>query len=388
MYARIRLRNPIATTLTSWVTEMKVAIMGAGLSGLACAITLERNGIEPVIFEKRSQVGDRFVNAEALLSIFVHPVQDCIASLSEQYGLYLQPTASIQQMTITSSQAKAILEGPLGFTNIRGREANSFEAQLSRQVKSPIRFHSEATYEQLLADYTHVVMATGDGDYAKQTRNFRKDISVSLKGVTVEGQFDRYAVKVWLDYDYAPYGYGYLLPFSEKEANVVIGIPDIPANRGVELEKLWEPYFQRVQSELNQALRVTDEFQITHYPVGICDRGRVGNTFYVGNCFGSLMPFLGFGQYHALLTGVYAAYDLCGLGNYEELTGAFRQSYEHSLVLRRVMEQLDNVDLDRMVRALSGTLGNKLFFAKRINPLKVASYLMRPYVKLKQGVTS
>ncbi len=34
---------------------MNVAIMGAGLSGLACAITLEKMGVTPTIFEKRSQ---------------------------------------------------------------------------------------------------------------------------------------------------------------------------------------------------------------------------------------------------------------------------------------------------------------------------------------------
>lgn len=72
--------------------------MGAGLSGLACAITLERNGVTPTIFEKRSKVGDRFVNGEVLLSIFTRPVHDCIASLSEEYGICLKPTSNIQKM--------------------------------------------------------------------------------------------------------------------------------------------------------------------------------------------------------------------------------------------------------------------------------------------------
>jgi flavin-dependent dehydrogenase len=49
---------------------MNIAIMGAGLSGLACAITLEKHGITPEIYESRSRVGDRFVNWEVLLSIF------------------------------------------------------------------------------------------------------------------------------------------------------------------------------------------------------------------------------------------------------------------------------------------------------------------------------
>ncbi|MNP63735.1 hypothetical protein D3C76_1591690 [compost metagenome] len=65
-----------------------------------------------------------------------------------------------------------------------------------------------------------------------------------------------------------------------------------------------------------------------------------------------------------------------------------RQSYKNSLVLRRGMEQFDNKDLDRLVRMLQGYLGEKLFQNKRINPLKVASYLMRPYVKYKRGKTS
>jgi len=56
---------------------MDIAIMGAGLSGLSCAMTLEKNGISPTIFEKRSQIGDRFVNGEVLLSIFAFPVHDC-----------------------------------------------------------------------------------------------------------------------------------------------------------------------------------------------------------------------------------------------------------------------------------------------------------------------
>lgn len=358
---------------------MDIAIMGAGLSGLACAITLEKNGISPSIYEKRRKVGDRFINGEVLLSLFARPVHDCIASLSEDFGIYLKPASNIQKMVFFSKNEEAIIEGQLGFSNIRGREQDSFESQLGRQIHSKIHYRSEHTFEQLLSKHSHVVMATGDGNYAKATRNFREDLTVSIKGKTVEGNFDRYTVMAWVDYDMAPYGYCFLIPYSEKEANISIAIPDYP-NINQSIDDLWDIFYSKVRQQLDQNLPVTDGFQIEKYPIGICRSARIGNTFYVGNCFGTMMPFMGFGQYASILSGVYAAYDLCGLGKYEELMKPLRQSYENSLVLRRTMEQLSDDGIDRIVRAIQGYWGEKLFQTKTIDPLKVASYLLRPYL--------
>ena len=100
------------------------------------------------------------------------------------------------------------------------------------------------------------------------------------------------------------------------------------------------------------------------------------------------MPFMGFGQYASILSGVYAAYDLCGLGKYEELMKPLRKSYENSLVLRRTVEQLSDDGIDRIVRAMQGYWGEKLFQTKSIDPLRVASYLLRPFIKVKKGTTS
>ncbi len=361
--------------------------MGAGLSGLACAITLEKNGVTPTIYEKRSKVGDRFVNGEVLLSIFSRPVHDSIASLSEEYGIFLKPTSNIQKMEIFSKNEMTIIEGQLGFTNIRGREEDSFEKQLEQQTKSAIHFNSEQTYEQLLHEHSHVVMATGDGDYVKKTRNFKEDLTVSIKGATVEGTFDRYSVMTWIDYDLAPFGYCYLIPLSEKKANISIAIPDLPENADVNINNLWSLFYEKVRTQLKQELPITDQYQITRYPMGICNSERIGNTFFVGNCFGTMMPFMGFGQYASILSGVYAAYDLCGLGKYQELMKPLRQSYQDSIVLRRSMEQLSNKGLDRIIHSLQGNWGEKLFHTTRINPLKVASYLLRPYIKMKKEGT-
>ncbi|WP_147535250.1 NAD(P)/FAD-dependent oxidoreductase [Bacillus marasmi] len=365
---------------------MKIAIMGAGLSGLACAITLEKYGITPEIYEKRSKVGDRFVNGETLMSIFTRPTHDCIATLSEKYGIYLKPTSHIQKIKLFSKHEMAEIETPMGFTNLRGRVEASFEAQLVQQLQTTVNYNSQKTYEQLLQEYTHVVMATGDGEYAKQMHNFREDLSVSIHGATIEGDFDRYTVMAWIDYDLAPYGYGFCIPFSEKEASISIAIPDLPKNQSVNINALYEQFIQKLRFDWKQQLKITDQFQITGYPIGICQTARIGNTFFIGNCFGTMMPFMGFGQYCSLLSGVFAAYDLCGKGKYEELMEPIRESYENSLVLRRGIEQLSNDGIDRIVGGMKGYWGKKLFQTKVYDPLKVASFLLRPYVKVMKGV--
>lgn len=360
--------------------------MGAGLSGLACALTLEKYGITPTIFEKRNRVGDRFVNGETLMSIFTRPSHDCIATLADQYGIFLHPTSNIQKMMIFSKHESAVITTEVGFTNIRGRHENSFESQLAKQVQSTIHFNSEKNYEQLLQEYTHVVIATGDTEYVKKIQNYRDDLTVSIKGATIKGSFKYDTVMAWLDYDLAPFGYCFFIPFSENEGSLSIAIPDLPKNKQVDINDLFKQFIHKLRSDWNQSLNITDQFQITNYSIGICHNGRIGNTFFIGNCFGTMMPFMGFGQFCSLISGVFAAYDLSGKGDYQKLMVPIRQSYENSLVLRRTMEQLSNDGIDRIVRGMHGYWGEKLFQTKVFDPLKVASYLLRPYVKMKKGV--
>jgi flavin-dependent dehydrogenase len=359
---------------------LKVAIIGAGLSGLACAITLEKYGMYPTILENRSQVGDRFVNGEAFLPALNRPINDCYAYLAEEHGIYLQPLNNIKRITLFSENNQATLQGHLGFLNVRGRDYDSLECQLARQVRSKIVFNSEYTYEDLLKDYTHIVLATGDAAYTARIQDFQQALTVTLRGATVEGEFDNRQVGIWLNYSLTPQGYGYLLPFSEKEATITMGYPDYPQNQSLDIDSLWSRFFERVCKDYKQEFRITDKFEVTRYIMGMCHAPRIGNTFFVGNCFGVMMPAFGFGQIPAILSGIYAAKDLCGVDHYDELVKPLRQSYKYSLAVRRALENFDNHKLDTLVKIINTELGNKLINSTNINLLKILGLLLQPYL--------
>ena len=335
---------------------MKVAIMGAGLAGLSCAITLESNGINPTIFEKRNMVGDRFVNAESMFSILNRPIKDPLAYLSDKYNINLTPIAKTEKLVFHSKEETSSVNGNLGYSNIRGRHENSFECQLQKQIKSEINFKSKREYENLCREYDYVVLATGDGDYSCHLGNYRCDLTCTLKGATVVGDFITSISHVWFDYEVMPKGFAFLIPFSETEANFVINYPDYPQTIKLDINYLWQQFYNKAEKDLDQSLRITDRFEVTKYMLGICNHPKIENTYFVGNCFGTISPGLGFGQFTSILTGIYSAYDLCGIGKYEELVKPLFENYEQSLILRKYLEDLDDNNLNKIVKRLDNKL--------------------------------
>lgn len=332
---------------------MEVAIMGAGMSGLSCAITLEKLGINPIIFEKRNCVGDRFINAEAMFNILNRPVKDCLPYISGNYHINLKPIDEVDKLFIHTKNEIGSIDGKIGYTNIRGRHENSYESQLEKQVKCNINFNSTFEYEELCKDFEYVVLATGDGEYASHLGNYKCDLTCTIKGATVQGEFVTSNPHVWFNYEILPKGYAWLIPFSEEEANLVIAYPDYPDNIRIDINDMWKRLYDLACNDIDQNLKITDNFEITRYMVGICNKAKIDNTYFIGNCFGTISPGLGFGQFTSILTGVYSAYDICGSASYDKLAKPLFENYNHSLVFRRFMESLTDDEIDSYVKNLN-----------------------------------
>ncbi|MDG5473659.1 NAD(P)-binding protein [Jeotgalibacillus sp. ET6] len=358
---------------------MKIAIIGAGLSGLACALTLEKHGFKADIFEKKGMAGDRFVYAEAIYSMFHSPFDDAVRYLSEEHAIDLKPASNIQKTWIWTENECSSIEGSLGFINIRGKHALSFEKQLADQLQGEIQIHQNVSHSELSRSYTHIVLATGDAADTEKLQPYHRALSVRFIGAVVKGKFDATVVHTFFNNLYAPKGMGYLLPHSEQEASLILVYPQYPENEMLKKEDLWERFFLECCRKLNQKLSIISTFELEDYQIGKTVTPRIGNTFFVGNCFGSIMPFFGFGQFESMLTGIYAAHDIAGKGRYEDLVRPLYKSYHDSLTLRRGIEQLNNKQLDFLAASIRQPLIKRLLLSKKISGLKIASRLIHPF---------
>ncbi|TDL31014.1 FAD-dependent oxidoreductase [Jeotgalibacillus sp. S-D1] len=357
---------------------MKIAIMGAGLAGLSCAITLEKHGYQADIFERRGMVGDRFVVAEAMFSMFHTPFNDAVKYLSEDHDIHLKPNSNIQKVHLYSKNETSFLDGHLGFTNMRGKHPQSYEKQLAEQLKGDIQYNNYVTYDDISKEYTHVVLATGDAMDTEKLQPYDVAFKASFKGAIVKGTFSKKEAHVFFNNDFAPKGMAYLIAHSNEEASLVLVYPQYPENEALDKEILWGKCVAECCERLGQKITIVNEWTLENYRIGKTEVPRIGNTFFVGNCWGAITPVFGFGQFESMLTGIYAAHDIIGIGDYEKLVKPLYQGYHDSLSLRRAIEKLDNKQLDRLTRAVNNSLVETIITNKKLSIMKVLGRLVHP----------
>ncbi len=350
---------------------MRVAILGAGLAGLACAHELERLGVQPVLYEKRHRVGERFPNTEVMPQFLHHaPGQDIWHYVRRNLHLPLQPSAVLNRITVHSPQRQVQTGGHLGYLTIRGHDERSLERQLERHIRAPIHFNAAPQPEELAARYDRVVIATGTCEPTRALGLWQRDLAWWGRGAIVRGDFEPTAVQMWLHTDYALTGNGYLAPLDERHATVGVGVPD--SNAG-EIDRLW----QRFQAAEGRHWQIEQEIKFEKYEVGRAARVVTGPYLLVGNAGGFLDPlFLG-GQCNAMTSGVMAARQLVqGDDSLVRYWRTYRRYYRRLLALRYRANRLTNQDFDRLVRLMGWPGARTLLYDTPVNWFQPAGALL------------
>lgn len=348
---------------------MKVAIIGAGLAGLACAHELERFGIRPVVYERNAFIGEQHPHISAILEITHRPIKDCIEYFN-RLGINVKPYTTVNTIVHNGPSKTTVLHSDFGYMFKRDKGHDDLKNQIySLLDKTEVKFNAFGDYESLINKFDYIVIANGTTDYTRELGVWKGWVNTYVKGAIVLGSFDPNTLIVWINKDYCKNGYAYLTPFNDKRASLAVVVTDVSEQ---EIESYWELFLYTE----NIKYTITQEFTLNHR-AGHVYPHRVGNIYFAGNSGGVIDPFLGFGQFGAITTGVMAARSIAAGYDYEnlikEVVGKNIQLHE----FRKGFDRLNNTGCDILMSTLGLPGLRHLLYNSRINVIKYGSAIVK-----------
>ncbi|HUW63615.1 MAG TPA: NAD(P)-binding protein [Spirochaetia bacterium] len=339
---------------------MRVCIIGAGLSGLSCAIALERYGIIPDVFELSERSGGRVPFTAALLQLAHRPAPDPLLDLRKRYGISIAPIHTLDKLVMFSPRNVAAARGWLGYIVIRGAHPRSVESQLYAQLSATkIRFNTMGDYRELSALYDRVVVATGTTRIAKEMGCWSDIFRNWARTAVIEGQFEPGTWLSWYNKSYANNGYGFLGPFSSTEASLGLIVSDIGEG---DLESKWRMFLDT--EKINY--REKQNYVLEHI-TGVCYPMEVGNITFVGNAAGLMDSLVGFGIYNAIVSGFLAAESIYEQSSYEQKISFLKERMYSGYVGRLALNKFKNDDYDHLLGVLKTPPINNLIYNTNLN---------------------
>lgn len=353
---------------------MKVAIIGAGLSGLCCAHELERNGITPEIFEERSRTGELFPHVSAMMELFIRPYRDPVQYLDKEFGIKLKPLYKMKKVEMRMPGIQRTVNGDLGYFFSRGQYKDSVEDQLTKLVKSKINYNVHANFDELCKKYDHVIVCTGNNKVARTLSLWDNLFHSYLRGAVVLGKFETDKLIMWFNKKYNDTGYAYLTPFNEEMASLVLIVRNIGPE---ELDDYWHLFWENG----NFDYKIIENFTLEHSS-GLVYPHKLDNIILAGNAGGFLEPFLGFGQINAIRSGVYAAQSITQGKDYEKLLQPLNTDVSRSTVLREYLNISSNRSINMVTWAATLPGMKQLIYNSRLDVMKYGTGMLKMLDKL------
>jgi digeranylgeranylglycerophospholipid reductase len=317
---------------------MKVAIIGAGISGLSCAIELQKHGITPVIFEKTKMLGDKPGYLIATLRMFYSSLRSPMSFIKSKYGISIVPEHPINEMVMVAPNKTVSVKGNHGYAFLKGIEENSLEHQLASFIDAPIQFDSGIEIQDIKNNFDYIIVANGDRTIPNALNLWTTTYMAKCRLATISGDFDQNTLVFYLNKSYGKNGYGYLLARSANVAELLLAVSDITMDK---LDYYWNEFL--ITENIKTSVIKYHDFE---HSIGYPSTNQFENLYFAGNCGGMIDDFLGFGTLRAIESGVLAARSIVQNKDYNRLLVPFKKEVKQMYEYRKMLNVLTNKDLD------------------------------------------
>ncbi|WP_202711516.1 FAD-dependent oxidoreductase [Sporosalibacterium faouarense] len=354
---------------------MKVAIIGAGLSGLSCAYELDRLGIKATVFEKKNYIGDSLEYTICTLKLFNRYKGSAISYLKKNYRLEIKPHNKLKEIIMFSPNNKTIIKGNLGHIFIKSPDETSLENQILNKFKPNILFDRYVKASNLKDKFDYIVVATGETSVAKEYGIFAQTFNAYSRIATVLGAFKSNSLMMWIDNEYSKKGYAYLLPYNEKKAYLALTTDNISNN---ELDYYWNKFLKK--ENIRYVMTETRDFE-THS--GLVNPVKIDNVYFIGNSAGLMDSFMGFGAISSIESGFLVARSIVNNLNYNKMMQPIIRDIKLKHEYRIMMNNMNNKDFDGMLSFLNFPGVKQLLYKNPFYKAQYRTYLIKLYNKIK-----
>ncbi|OGO86364.1 MAG: hypothetical protein A2Y22_02125 [Clostridiales bacterium GWD2_32_59] len=350
---------------------MKVAIIGAGVSGLSCAFELRKHGCTPVVFEKQSQVGEPMNYTGMWASNFIRHFGDPIYYIKKKYNLDIKPLCRYKEIIMKFPNGQVNVKGNLGYIMERSSDIFSLENQIARQADVNIIFNSAVKVEDIKNDFDYVVVAGGYHNPADKL-GIWSTTTISHSRVTrVRGDFIPGVCKTWFNTEYANHSFCYLVPKSSKVATLAQILDSVQQNQ-------YDSYWDRFITMEKLNYEVIEKKDTNHYS-GIVSPMQKENIFFIGNAAGLTDNFMGVGAYNAIISGICAARSIINNLNYDKIMSPYRKDIIKLHELRKAVNTFKNENFDMIGSVIGNSFVKQLIYLNPLFKMKHAAPVAKIY---------
>ncbi|SHK37547.1 FAD-dependent oxidoreductase [Desulforamulus aeronauticus] len=366
---------------------MKIAIIGAGLAGLSAALTLEKNGFIPDVYEQNSLVADHYSHVGVVLNMAYRSISlEPLKYLNKLLTVKLSPLETINNLIINSQNSQASVKNEIiGHSFVVGPEPNSLQNQILKHIKnSKMLYEQRESLENLRQRYDYVIVASGSRseDYVadKYLKGWHQYLVAYSRVAKIYGKFEPNTAIVWGDKEILKDGYAFLAPFSRQIASLYVTVPHVSS--WAELDQIWKAFFKK--EGILEKYTLLGTFERTHVSA-YSSSVTWENCLFAGDqgCF--LDPFLGLGAATAIVSGVMAARAIIENSSYDKLVQEHKKVISVMSKVRNFYDSIDDKTFDFIVTSEDNAVIKKLIYGTTIDWLKYGSKALGPFLKQKKS---